>query len=359
MFLVIRRKLTLFIFARFTCLSFCRISQIVLNIDIAPTLLDIAGVKIPSNMDGISFLPYLKQLNDTLRDRKSKLENRLKRQERVDKKLIHRDSFLIEKGKFKVPVSVDKLLIPIIGKKQWLQLECQKPEYSSPCKMHQKFECFTDKNGTYRIRKCSRSHRGRKHQCVCPNGTASLHDRSSQWQKRGETRLKRSDDHFWASSFFSMFHDDPGMPSARENVYNFDVAGVYELKKLVDLAKSTASSSKYAQDDRILNVNRLNVSSSLNDITNITTSQLISILKTEEFSDMSNYTDYLNKTFCTVARTNLSIECTEEIYLNQESWKEKSVFNLFHTKTKMFIIIFTGKILLTQLSKSYNGDCLS
>ncbi|XP_017484731.1 PREDICTED: extracellular sulfatase SULF-1 homolog, partial [Rhagoletis zephyria] len=163
--------------------------QIVLNIDIAPTLLDIAGVKIPSHMDGISFLPYLKQLNNTLSKQKSKLESRSKRQERVDKKLIYRDSFLIEKGKFKVPVSVDKLLIPIIGKKQWLQLECQKPEYSSPCKMYQ--------------------------------------------------------------------------------------------------------------------------------------NQLISILQTEELTDMSNYTDYLNRTFCTVARTNLSIECTEEIYHNQESWKEK------------------------------------
>ncbi|KAH9404408.1 Extracellular sulfatase Sulf-1, partial [Tyrophagus putrescentiae] len=307
--------------------------QIVLNIDIAPTLLDIAGVKIPSHMDGISFLPYLKQLNNTLSKQKSKLESRSKRQERVDKKLIYRDSFLIEKGKFKVPVSVDKLLIPIIGKKQWLQLECQKPEYSSPCKMYQKFECFTDRNGAYRIRKCSRSHRGRKHQCICPNGTASLknfgnevnnqHDGSFQWQRQRETRLKRSDDSLWTSSFFSMFRDEPGMHSARENVNNFDVAGVYDLKKLVDLAKSTAPTSRNAQEDRNLNVNRVTVNSSLNDISNITTSQLISILQTEELTDMSNYTDYLNRTFCTVARTNLSIECTEEIYHNQESWKEK------------------------------------
>ncbi len=304
-----------------------------LNIDIAPTLLDIAGVKIPSHMDGISFLPYLKQLNNTLSKQKSKLESRSKRQERVDKKLIYRDSFLIEKGKFKVPVSVDKLLIPIIGKKQWLQLECQKPEYSSPCKMYQKFECFTDRNGAYRIRKCSRSHRGRKHQCICPNGTASLknfgnevnnqHDGSFQWQRLRETRLKRSDDSLWTSSFFSMFRDEPGMHSARENVNNFDVAGVYDLKKLVDLAKSTAPTSRNAQEDRNLNVNRVTVNSSLNDISNITTSQLISILQTEELTDMSNYTDYLNRTFCTVARTNLSIECTEEIYHNQESWKEK------------------------------------
>lgn len=290
-----------------------RLSQIVLNIDIAPTLLDIAGLKIPPHMDGISFLPYLKKLNATL--------DRQRRQDRLDKKLISRDSFLIEKGKFKVPVSVDKLLIPIIGKKQWLQLECQKPEYQSPCKMYQKFECFTDKNGTYRIRKCNRGHREQKHhpltECVCPNKTNV--QPFIQVPQTSRSRLKRSEDPFWSSTFFSMFRDEP----ITENVNIFDVAGVYELKKLVDLAKSPASSSRFPNQNSHFNVNRLNDSNSQNDVSNITTSQLISILQTEELSEVSNYTDYLNRTFCTVARTNLSIECTEDIYRNQESWKEK------------------------------------
>lgn len=301
---------------------FHRLSQIVLNIDIAPTLLDIAGLKIPPHMDGVSFLPHLKRLNSTLDRQRNKLENPVRKQNRLDERLTSRDSFLIEKGKFKVPVSVDKLLIPIVGKKQWLQLQCQKPEYQSPCKVDQKFECFTDTNGTYRIRKCNRGHRGRKHhlsiECDCPNGTVPMNKNSENKAKsHGSLRFKRSKDLFWNSALFSMFRDEP----ITENVNTFDVAGVYELKKLVDLAKSP--SSRYPHEDGHFHVSRVNGSNSLNDVSNITTSQLFSILQTEKFSDVSNYTDYLNRTFCTVARTNLSIECTEEIYRNQESWKEK------------------------------------
>ena len=58
----------------------------VLNIDLAPTFLDIAGVEVPSHMDGKSFLPVVltdKKLND----------------EQLKRKSGWRDSFLIERGK--------------------------------------------------------------------------------------------------------------------------------------------------------------------------------------------------------------------------------------------------------------------
>ncbi len=44
------------------------LNQFVMNVDIAPTVLEIAGVKIPSDMQGQSFLPILKNENTTGRD---------------------------------------------------------------------------------------------------------------------------------------------------------------------------------------------------------------------------------------------------------------------------------------------------
>lgn len=60
-------------------LSFFRRKEIVLNIDFAPTFLDIAGVKVPDFMDGRSILPLLRKSNS-------------------GKKIAWRDTFLIERG---------------------------------------------------------------------------------------------------------------------------------------------------------------------------------------------------------------------------------------------------------------------
>lgn len=46
-----------------------KIKQMILNVDIAPTILELAGVKTPSHMEGTSFLPLLDGKNISWRDR--------------------------------------------------------------------------------------------------------------------------------------------------------------------------------------------------------------------------------------------------------------------------------------------------
>jgi arylsulfatase A-like enzyme len=45
-----------------------KLNQMALNIDIAPTILDLAGIPIPGEMDGTSLLPVMKDENAHLRD---------------------------------------------------------------------------------------------------------------------------------------------------------------------------------------------------------------------------------------------------------------------------------------------------
>ena len=262
-------------------------------------------------------------------------------------------------SKFKLPPNIDRLLIPIIGKKKWLQLECSKPEYQSPCKLYQQFECVQDQYGTNRIRKCHRNvhniHRSRKNwrssKCICPpnNGSLFIRDYENEvvkpWSNEFKTRVKKFEGKHWLNdsiighrvkrsheitlaALLSMFQDEPSSPTTLDDAFNgFDVNAVYQLKKLVDLAKEPSHRYGFMgnNNNNYYNNNKaFRIKSS--DISNITTSQLVSIINNENFSDLSNYTDYLNRTFCTVTRSNLSIECNEEIYSNQELWKEKKEY---------------------------------
>ncbi|KAJ6225677.1 hypothetical protein RDWZM_004222 [Blomia tropicalis] len=286
------------------------LSQIVLNIDIAPTLLDIAGIRIPSQMDGISFLPHLKLLNSG----NEKLSSN---------NINQRDSFIIEKGKFNQTKSIDRLLIPIIGKKQWINMECQKPEYQNPCMPLQKFECFIDEMGNYRIRRCHR-HKGHGNlrkkvykKCICNNGN----NLSTQQEvvspqfginrhpgKRFRNNNLRNNNHRIRRNehVYEAMHDMLNDEFPTRTI--FDVNGVYELKKIIDFYSRTQETTNHNDG----NGNRTE-RENLNDITNITTNNVLSFLG----KDNENY---MNNTFCMMAQNGMNIECKEEIYRDQQSW---------------------------------------
>ncbi|ELK04271.1 Extracellular sulfatase Sulf-2 [Pteropus alecto] len=101
--------------------------HIVLNIDLAPTILDIAGLDIPSDMDGKSILKLL----DTERP--------------VNRKLLHkRDSDKVD--------AQEENFLP---KYQRVKDLCQRAEYRTACEqLGQKWQCVEDATGTLKLHKC-------------------------------------------------------------------------------------------------------------------------------------------------------------------------------------------------------------
>ncbi|BFZ20994.1 hypothetical protein BsWGS_24033 [Bradybaena similaris] len=138
------------------------ISNIVSNVDIAPTIIDMAEEPVPDHMDGDSIMRLIRAAKDP---------SNVDKRGFVEVKKRWRDTILLERGKLtekamkqRMRTERDMIKLSPAGATKGIHfyiparamkvaLECSKDEYRYPCKPLQKWYCF-EEDGRHRKEKC-------------------------------------------------------------------------------------------------------------------------------------------------------------------------------------------------------------
>ncbi|XP_055996146.1 putative extracellular sulfatase Sulf-1 homolog isoform X2 [Ostrea edulis] len=188
-----------------------KISNIVVNIDLAPTILDMAGVAVPSHMDGRSMLKLIRA-----RSYRDQDHGRIDSNNFVTTKRPWRDTILLERGKVTIkkrkelmrqqkknfletvnslPTISDSYLKYATPKQKRIFKECSKPENQPPCKKGQKYQCIQEYGREMpRLMKCRLNDKGRRNMqkdgylsrkyCPCGRRKYKMNRREKQSQKQ-------------------------------------------------------------------------------------------------------------------------------------------------------------------------------
>ncbi|KAM4691530.1 extracellular sulfatase Sulf-2 isoform 2-T4 [Rhinophrynus dorsalis] len=288
--------------------------HLVLNIDLAPTILDIAGLDIPPEMDGKSILKLL----DTERP-----VNRF----HVHKKVkVWRDSFLVERGKLlhkRENEKVDAQEENFLPKYQRVKDLCQRAEYQTACEqLGQKWQCVEDTNGKLRLHKCK--------------GMASLAAAPSSIRKSPNLM----------SNYYNANSDECNCDSL-----GYKLVSLGRRKKLLTKKKYKASymrnrSARSVSIDVDGNVVNLGIEKEYHPVLKNITKRHMSDLDDDEDKDMEDYSgtggltnelivpSSIKVTHRCFILANDTVQCDLDLYKSLQAWKDHKLHIDHESKIK-------------------------